>query len=216
MSDFSSFESEADTTPIRPGQLSSNGQWIAGGVFALLLTVGFGFGLYAGTRKTAPEVAAKPADTEKPAPKPAPQPEQKKIDTEVKPEPKVEPKVEPKIEPKVEPKKPDPKPEPKPKEKEPEPKVTVKPVAFKEIVPILRTSCNNCHGSGTGKPKGGVDLTTIAKMKGSDGMVLVPGNAKDSRLLGSILDESMPKDGKPLNPDDVDKIRNWILSGAKE
>src|SRR5262245_7739173 len=47
MSDFTApnFDSEADTTPLRPGQLSPNGQWIFGSIFAGLVLVGFGFGV---------------------------------------------------------------------------------------------------------------------------------------------------------------------------
>ena len=68
-----------------------------------------------------------------------------------------EPKVEP---PKVETPKIDM--PPPPKKNEPKtPELT--PVSFqKDVLPIFRTYCLNCHGSGTGKPKGDVDLRTVA------------------------------------------------------
>ena len=44
------------------------------------------------------------------------------------------------------------------------PVVVGKAVVFKEVQPILRTHCGNCHGL-AGKPKGGVDLTSVAAMK---------------------------------------------------
>ena len=56
---------------------------------------------------------------------------------------------------------------------------------------------------------------SIAKMTASKddaGKVLVPGKPNESRLLGSILDETMPKDGKPLSPDDA--VRTAILLRA--
>ncbi len=61
--------------------------------------------------------------------------------------------------------------------------VAVKAVSFeKDIKPILRSYCFNCHG-GAGKPKGDVNLTTLAKIteKGAPD-ILKPGDPKKSAL----------------------------------
>jgi hypothetical protein len=222
MSNHTADELDDDVEPTtrRPGQLSSNAHWVFGSIYAGLALVGFSFGVWAGAAKPKPvEVAdAKqkenidtPAEKPKPAvtPNPTPNP--------LPPEPKGK-------EPEPKPKEPEPKPkepEPKPKAKEPEPKakVDVKPVAFKEVLPILRTHCNNCHGD-VGKPKFGVDLRTVASiMKGDKNgdPIVVPGNPEKSPLYESITSGRMPEEGKPAPPPEkLEIIRNWILSGAKE
>jgi outer membrane biosynthesis protein TonB len=214
------FESDADETPIRAGQLSSNGQWLFGSLFAGLVLVGFAFGVWAGAAKTKPaetkivEVVKEVPEKPKPPVVQPPQPEPKPKE----PEPKVkEPEPKP-MEP--EPKKPEPKakePEPKPKEPEPK-KVDVTPVAFKEVRPILMNYCGNCHGN-AGKPKAGVDLRTVMSIAkgGDDGDVVKPGDPKKSRLYLSITEGSMPPDGKPAPKDkELQLLHDWILSGAKE
>src|SRR5262245_57351701 len=128
MSDFTApnFDSEADTTPLRPGQLSPNGQWIFGSIFAGLVLVGFGFGVWAGAPKSKPEVAEVKKEPEKPAPPPAPKPTPAPapvVTPPVVPPAPVDPM--PPVEPEPKPKEPEPKPkekEPEHKPKEPEPK----------------------------------------------------------------------------------------------
>jgi hypothetical protein len=218
---------DEDEAPARPGELSANGHWLFGSLVAGLILVGFAFGVWAGASRSKPvEVAeAKPKDGDRPpaAPVVQPQPPAKEPEKVKEPEPGAkEPEPEPKkAEP--EPVKPEPKPEskakePEPKRPEPEPKkVAVKAVAFKEIQPILNGHCGNCHGL-AGKPKGGVDLRTLASIKkgGNDGEIVVPGDPKKSRLYVSIMEGSMPPDGKPApDPKQLQLIHDWILSGAK-
>lgn len=115
-----------------------------------------------------------------------------------------------------------------PKEKEP-PKGTVPPrgpmppagltpVSFqKDVLPIFRAYCLNCHGAGSGKPKGGVDLRTVAAiMKGGGAPILVVGQPEKSAIYTTIEDMSMPPEGKRPTPQELAIIRNWILTGAKE
>lgn len=207
------FASDADRTPLPAGKLSSNGQWIFGSIFAGFLLVGFSFGVWAGVSRPkpvekAPEVAEVKKD-DKPAPvaiKPVePKPKEK--------EPVVEPK-EPETKPKIK------EPDPKPKEPEPEPKkVDFKSVSFKEIEPVFRTYCNNCHGS-VGKPKGGVDLRTIAAiMKGKDGEAIVKVGDPEKSLLYQTMKPptaTMPPDGKQgPNEKELKLVYDWIGSGAK-
>jgi outer membrane biosynthesis protein TonB len=210
------FDLDDDKPAERPGQLSANAQWLFGSLYALLVLVGFSFGIWAGAQKPKPteladaklkENADKPID--KPAPKPV-----------VTPTPTPEPAPTP-----PEPSPPEPKskePEPKTKEPEPKPKEVVKPpevraVAFKEVVPILRTYCFDCHGGSVGKPKGNVDLTSVAKMLRSKGPPLVPGKPNDSALYLSTKSGDMPPDGKKgPSQAELKVLHDWIASGAKE
>jgi hypothetical protein len=102
----------------------------------------------------------------------------------------------------------------------PKPPVVVgKAVVFKEVQPILRTHCGNCHGL-AGKPKGGVDLTSVAAMKKGDkngDPVLVPGNPDKSTVYESITAGRMPDGGKPAPSEkELKLLRDWIAGGAKE
>ena len=219
------FDAEDDRYP---NELSSNGHWIFGSIYAVLVLIGFSFGVWAGAAKPKPvEVAeAKKETTEKPTPKAATQsgttlpnaaPAVAPKSTEPEPKPKEpEPKAkeaEPKKEPEPKPK------EPEPKPKEPEPKKpAAKAVAFKEVAPILRSFCGNCHGQ-VGKPKGGVDVRTVAAIMkgGDDGALVKPGDPEKSPLYESITAGRMPKDGKPgPSEKELALIRDWIASGAKE
>ncbi len=234
--------SQAVTEPQRPNRLSQNGQTIAILVYGSLVLAGFFFGIVTGYAPSArPEpkpvpVAKKEPEPVRPTPKPSP-----KItpSSEPKPEPSTEPEPEPKLDPKPE-LKPDPKPEPKadtrpkpePKpEPDPEPKVepkkidappkkedmvAVKAVSFeKDVKPILRTYCFNCHGA-AGKPKGDVDLTSLAAIfDPKNPKIVEPGNPKASALLLTIEDMSMPPQGPRPGKGETEIIRNWILSGAK-
>jgi hypothetical protein len=225
MSDFDThdFDSAADHTPDRPGQLSANGQWMFGALFAGLTLIGFAFGVWAGTSRPKPLEVAK-ENTEKPNPSTVVQPQPQPQPKVKEPEPKVkEPEPEHKKEPEPKPKEPEPKvKEPEPKKKDPEPKkVDVKPVAFKEVRPILMSYCGNCHGN-AGKPKEGIDLRTVATIKkgGDNGDIITVGDPMKSKLYTSMLpgaSTAMPPDGKPgPNPKELQLIHDWILSGAKE
>lgn len=91
------------------------------------------------------------------------------------------------------------------------------PVSFqKDVLPIFRTYCLNCHG-GSGKPKGGVDLRTVASiMKGGGAPILVVGQPEKSAIYTTIEDMSMPPEGRRPTAQELAIIRNWILTGAKE
>ncbi len=92
------------------------------------------------------------------------------------------------------------------------------PVSFqKDVLPIFRSYCLNCHGAGTGRPKGNVDLRTVAAIKkGGGGPILEIGNPEKSAIYFTILDGSMPPDGKRPTRDELEIIRRWILEGAKD
>jgi len=91
-------------------------------------------------------------------------------------------------------------------------------VTFQQaVLPILRTHCLNCHGAGTGKPKGDVNLTSIANMMRSRGRkIIVPGKPNESDIYTSITEREMPDGGRPKPTEkELTVLRNWILSGAK-
>lgn len=221
--------------PMPHPEPTSSAVWLIGwGIYVLLVLLGFGFGVWAGNQKQKPtetahadsptltsQPPASPASSTTPpttppqkreSPGPVTQEPPKKV-TETKP-PAPPPTPEPKKPPTPEPKKP---PTPEPKKTEPT-TPSVKQVSFTtEVLPIFRSKCLNCHGA-VGKPKGGLDLRTIASiMKGGDGGAEIkPGDLKSSPLWTSIDEGAMPPAGKEQLTDAEKMIvRNWILSGAK-
>jgi pSer/pThr/pTyr-binding forkhead associated (FHA) protein len=159
--------------------------------------------------KPKPKPEVKPRPVEKPAPKP-----------EEKPVPKPEEKPTPKPEVKPTPK-PEVKPVPKPEEK-PKPKAEEKPkpapanqVAYaRDVMPIFKERCFNCHREG--KAKGGVNLTSIeAILKGGEnGAILVPGMLDKSLLWRTIDEDTMPPAGKPLTKEQKKMIEKWIAQAT--
>jgi protein TonB len=206
-----------------PPPLSASAQLIGLSTYAVCLLLGFGFGLWAGSRPPRPVEVAR-ADEKSADTRPAEPPAAKGAE---KPTPAVTPANPPKKEPKSEapkpeppkrepPKKDPPRPAPKKVEPKPEPPVPAANITFaKDIVPVFRSYCLTCHSGA--KPKGGVDLTTVtAIMKGKRGKpILKPGDPAASSVFTSVEDGSMPPEGKP--PSDAEKklIRDWILGGAK-
>ena len=87
----------------------------------------------------------------------------------------------------------------------------------KDVLPILKASCQKCHGGKDGK--GGIDLTSYATMKkgGKDGPVFVEGNPDKSPLVTSISGDKpdMPKKAAPLTKAQVTMISTWVKEGAK-
>jgi mono/diheme cytochrome c family protein len=75
---------------------------------------------------------------------------------------------------------------------------------------IFKGKCAACHGQ-----LGGFDTNTYAfVMKGStNGVVIVPGNPANSRLV-SLMEAG----GHPalFSPEELEKIRTWINAGALE
>lgn len=181
------------------------------------MLVGFFFGIVTGYETPKPTVVAKaPKENLKPVEKVTP-----KVTPEPQPAPQPSPPDPPKVEltPKVEPPKVEPPKVDTPPPMKIEPKMPdLVPVSFKaDIVPILRSHCYDCHGGGKGKPKGDIDLTSIASMMKSPGKIVVPGRPEQSDVYTSITERDMPDQGRPKpKPQELMKLRNWILQGAKE
>lgn len=214
-----------------PNRLSPNGQMLAIGIYGALVLIGFFFGIVTGYQRPQTIVVAKP-DAENNVAKVDPNAVLPKPNTSVVVEPKDEPKPEIKEEPKPEPKteptrteEPPPKPKPavvEPKKPEPKPMPKTMPdtpefaISFeKQVKPILMRYCGNCHGN-VGKPKGDVDLRTLAAITNPDNPpILVPGDPKKSAIFFTIDDMSMPPQAPRPGKGELDLIRQWIQGGAK-
>src|SRR5260221_3124874 len=91
-----------------------------------------------------------------------------------------------------------------------------RPLTFeRDIRPILKAHCLQCHGAGE-KLKGGVDLRLRRFMltNSESGRVIVPGNPGKSVLLKMVSSGDMPKEGKKLTAEQIAKIEHWIRKGA--
>lgn len=90
------------------------------------------------------------------------------------------------------------------------------PTFEKDIRPILKAQCFDCHGEGESL-KGGLDLRLRRLMLkgGQDGPVIVPGKPDKSPLFKLVHSGEMPKREKKLTPEQVALIRQWIAAGAK-
>ena len=93
------------------------------------------------------------------------------------------------------------------------------PVSFaKDIAPIFKASCNECHN--VKKKKGKLDMSTFADLLkgGKKGKPWTDGNPDKSLLVEMIKGDKpeMPEDGDPLKPEQVALIARWIKEGAKD
>lgn len=87
----------------------------------------------------------------------------------------------------------------------------------KNVLPILRANCQNCHNPT--KHKGSLDLTSLEKMRagGGSGEVFVPGFAKESLLFQLIQEDGAPHmpPKKQLAAAEIKAIGDWIDSLPK-
>jgi hypothetical protein len=89
-------------------------------------------------------------------------------------------------------------------------------VAFeKDVRPILREHCLDCHGAET-EVKGGLDLRLRRFMVrgGKHGPAIAPGDPEGSLLLQRVRDGEMPPSGKPVPAGQADILERWIQQGA--
>jgi mono/diheme cytochrome c family protein len=91
------------------------------------------------------------------------------------------------------------------------------------VLPILKTKCLACHGADAAKLKGGLDLSTRAKMlAGGDGgkPAIVPNKAADSPLYRAVTRTDgtfaamPPKENDKLGQSEIAAVREWIDAGA--
>jgi len=83
-----------------------------------------------------------------------------------------------------------------------------------DIAPWMLEQCSRCH---INAERGGFSLATYnALMKGSKGgTVVFPGDPVASRLVESIETGDMPRNGSPVSPENLAKLKRWVKDGAK-
>jgi uncharacterized membrane protein/mono/diheme cytochrome c family protein len=90
----------------------------------------------------------------------------------------------------------------------------------RHIYTVLDAKCVACHG--TNKEQGGLRLDSFESLMagGKDGVVIAPRNPDGSLLLKKVTlppndPHFMPAEGRtPLTPDEIARIRAWVLNGA--
>jgi uncharacterized membrane protein len=90
----------------------------------------------------------------------------------------------------------------------------------RHIYSVLDAKCVSCHG--TNKEQGGLRLDSYESLMagGKDGIVIAPRNPDGSLLLKKVTlppsdPHFMPAEGRtPLTPDEIARIRAWVLAGA--
>ena len=90
------------------------------------------------------------------------------------------------------------------------------PTFERDVRPILKAHCFDCHGEGDQK-KGGLDvrLRHLLLKGGEDGAGLVPGKPEQSPLIRMVQSGEMPKRDKKLTAAEIATLRSWIASGAR-
>ena len=86
----------------------------------------------------------------------------------------------------------------------------------KDIRPIFRVHCFDCHGASE-KFEGGLDLRLVRFMLkgGKSGPVIEPGDASASYLLQRVIDGEMPPGEHRVPDEQIATIESWIIDGAK-
>ena len=92
----------------------------------------------------------------------------------------------------------------------------------REILPILREACVQCHGPEKQKGKLRLDTREALLKGGEDGQAVEPGNPDKSDIFRRITlpeddDDAMPPKGKTarLTTAQIDQVKRWIAAGAK-
>ena len=85
-----------------------------------------------------------------------------------------------------------------------------------DIAPLFAEQCVSCHGDELAEA--GLRLDSYeATMRGSEyGAVVEAGSAENSLLLDMIAAGEMPQEADPLDEDEVEMVRNWIVAGAED
>jgi len=88
----------------------------------------------------------------------------------------------------------------------------------KDVFPILKKHCFDCHGPETQEGRLRLDAKAVVFKGGRNGPAVVPGKPKKSLLLQRILGkgggERMPLDADPLSAKETAQIKRWIEQGA--
>src|SRR5437764_1407755 len=93
------------------------------------------------------------------------------------------------------------------------------PSFSRDIQPVLQKNCSGCHQPSV--KSSGLDLSTYDGLRtgGKRGTAFTPGSPDESlmvRFITGQLKPSMPLGGPMLPSAEVERIREWIKSGAKD
>ena len=93
-----------------------------------------------------------------------------------------------------------------------------KPDFARDVLPILRAHCQQCHGADS--QQGGLRLDSPAAMKkgGASGPLFIAGKSAQSLLIQRIIGQGgprMPMGFAPISSEDTAIIRGWIDGGAQ-
>lgn len=85
----------------------------------------------------------------------------------------------------------------------------------RDVLPILRDHCLDCHGTETQESTFRIDSMVGALTGGNSGEpAVVPGKSDQSHLIRLVTseddDERMPPDAEPLSKRQIDVLRSWI------
>src|SRR5689334_23294262 len=97
--------------------------------------------------------------------------------------------------------------------------IAAEPSYYREVQPVLQKNCVGCHQPAM--KSSGLDLTTFDGFRsgGKRGPAFSPGAPDQSLIVKFISGEMkppMPLGSPPLAKGDVDLVREWIKSGAKD
>jgi Protein of unknown function (DUF1549)/Protein of unknown function (DUF1553)/Planctomycete cytochrome C len=84
----------------------------------------------------------------------------------------------------------------------------------KDVRPIFKAYCLDCHGGESVKGKLDLRLKRFAEKGGESGPAVVAGNLDESYLLSRMRDGEMPPGEKKVPPDQIAIVERWIASGA--
>ena len=86
----------------------------------------------------------------------------------------------------------------------------------RDIAPILRSNCINCHNHET--REGELDLSSSGSILagGDSGAAIAPGDPDASLLIEYVSGDEplMPQSGSPLTTEQIQALRKWITDGA--
>jgi hypothetical protein len=113
-----------------------------------------------------------------------------------------------------------PSPPPVPATSPPMPAAPVVPLLTfqRDILPILKNKCLNCHGDNKRKLKGGLDVSTVKLLeKGGDGGPALNRLQPELSLLWETVatGQMPPSKGNKLTESEKKKLHDWITGGAK-
>ena len=87
----------------------------------------------------------------------------------------------------------------------------------KDIRPLLRERCVECHGPKKQKASLRLDARAFAFKGGENGVAFVPGKSAESKIIARVTstdaDEVMPSKGERLSAPQIAALREWIDAG---